>query len=204
VSSCSWLGAFGCCVIAACGSAAGGNSATDGKVSASGAPGGGTSGTHASAGASTDAGASVSGGRETAGGGSPAASAGSPADPSPGGAMASGGANGAEPLPCSQLAASIAAYRAAHPGNGGKDWDINAKTPAELAADPDAQRLLAVCGPHQRPVIPVLAWEYGGADHAWIHPEQSALAYCVYTPVSPDSSGCVVLITPCVAIWTMR
>jgi hypothetical protein len=38
-------------------------------------------------------------------------------------------------------------------------------------------------------VIPVLAWEYGGADHAWIHPEQSALAYCVYTPVTPDSGN---------------
>lgn len=78
-------------------------------------------------------------------------------------------------------------YRAAHPGNGGMDWDINAKTPAVVAMDPDAQRLLSICGTDQRPVIPLLAWEYGGSDHAWIHPEASALVYCVYTPVAPSS-----------------
>lgn len=81
----------------------------------------------------------------------------------------------------------IEAYKAAHPGNGGKDWDINAKSPAEIAADPDAQRLLALCGSDQRPVIPLLAWEYGGSDHPWIHPEASALVYCVYVPVSPST-----------------
>jgi hypothetical protein len=77
----------------------------------------------------------------------------------------------------------VEAYKAAHPGNRGKDWDINAKTPAEIAADPAAQRLLAVCGPDQRPIYPLLAWEYGGSDHQWINPQESALVYCVYTPV---------------------
>src|SRR5262249_34338389 len=38
-----------------------------------------------------------------------------------------------------------------------------------------------------RPVYPVLAWEYGGADHAWIHPEASATLYCVYIPVAPST-----------------
>jgi hypothetical protein len=84
----------------------------------------------------------------------------------------------------------VLAYKAAHPGNGGKDWDINAKTDAQLAADPDAQRLVKVCGdPHiQRPVFPLIAWEYGGADHPWISPDASPLAICVYIPVSPSSS----------------
>jgi hypothetical protein len=83
----------------------------------------------------------------------------------------------------------VTGYRAAHPGNGGKDWDINAKTPAQVAADPAAQRLLALCGKDQRPVIPLLAWEYGGADHQWIKPEASALVYCVYTPVKPSTAN---------------
>ena len=78
----------------------------------------------------------------------------------------------------------VRAYRAAHPG---PDGDINAKTPAEIAADPDAARLLGLCGAEQRPVIPLLAWEYGGSDHAWIDPEASALVYCDYTPVAPSS-----------------
>jgi hypothetical protein len=76
------------------------------------------------------------------------------------------------------------AYKAAHPGNGGKDWDINNKTPAEIAADPDLQRLVSICGQNQRPVIPIIAWEYGGVDHPWINPDASALVYCVYIPVS--------------------
>jgi hypothetical protein len=79
------------------------------------------------------------------------------------------------------------AYKAAHPGNGGKDWDINARTPAQIASDPAAQQLFSVCGPGQRPVIPLLAWEYGGADHSWINPAASALVYCVYIPVNPSS-----------------
>ena len=82
----------------------------------------------------------------------------------------------------------VAAYRAAHPGRGGKDWDINAKSPAEIATDPAAQRLLSLCGPDQRPVIPLLAWEYGGFDHQWVDPAASALVYCVYTPVAQPSS----------------
>ena len=82
----------------------------------------------------------------------------------------------------------VVAYRAAHPGRGGKDWDINAKSPAQIAADPAAQRLLSICGPDQRPVIPVLAWEYGGFDHQWVDPAASALVYCVYIPVAKPSS----------------
>lgn len=87
-----------------------------------------------------------------------------------------------------QVKAWVAAYRAANPGRGGKDWDLNAKSPAQIAADPAAQRLLSICGPDQRPVIPLLAWEYGGSDHPWIDPAASALVYCVYTPVAKPSS----------------
>jgi len=152
-------------------------------------PGGGATVTNPTAGANATAGVSATGGSGTAVGGSPAAIAGGATDPSPGGAAPLGGAPGVEPPSCGELASFLAAYKAAHPGNGGKDWDINAKTPAELAADPDAQRLMALCGENQRPVLPTLAWEYGGADHAWINPEQSALAYCVYTPVTPDSGN---------------
>jgi len=83
-----------------------------------------------------------------------------------------------------QVKAWAEAYKAAHPGG---DWDINAKTPAEVANDPDAQRLLATCGADQRPVFPILAWEYGGSDHPWINPEASALLYCVYIPVNPST-----------------
>jgi hypothetical protein len=79
------------------------------------------------------------------------------------------------------------AYKAAHPGNGGKDWDINAKSPDEIAADRAAQQLLSICGTGRRPVIPLLAWEYGGADHRWVKPEASALVYCVYTPIKQPS-----------------
>jgi hypothetical protein len=76
-------------------------------------------------------------------------------------------------------------YATAHPGQAG---DILTKTPAEIAADPGAQRLLALCGKDQLPVIPKLVWEHGGGDHAWIHPEQSAAVYCVYVPVAPSSA----------------
>src|SRR5262249_25886621 len=69
------------------------------------------------------------------------------------------------------------------------DWDINAKTPAEIASDPAAQQLLSLCGTNQRPVIPLLAWEYGGNDHSWINPEASALVYCVYIPVAANSDN---------------
>src|SRR5262245_6945452 len=85
------------------------------------------------------------------------------------------------------IEATVVAYKAAHPGNGGKDWDINEKTPAQLAGDPDAVKLLALCPADQRPIIPLLAWEYGGADHPWIEPEASALVYCVYIPANPGT-----------------
>jgi hypothetical protein len=91
-------------------------------------------------------------------------------------------------LTADQVKAWVEAYKAAHPGNGGKDWDINAKTAAQIAADPDAQRLLSVCGSDERPVIPLIAWEYGGSDHQWINPAASALVYCVYIPVKPSSA----------------
>jgi hypothetical protein len=76
----------------------------------------------------------------------------------------------------------VYSYRRAHPGKSG---DINGVGPA----DATGRRLLAVCGSKQRPVIPLLAWEYGGHDHAWIHPRRSALVYCVYTPVKPSTSN---------------
>ena len=83
----------------------------------------------------------------------------------------------------SQVKTWVADYKRAHPGHGGKDWDINAKTPKQLASDPAARRLLAICGRHRRPIIPLIAWEYGGNDHKWIKSTASALVYCVYTPV---------------------
>jgi hypothetical protein len=76
----------------------------------------------------------------------------------------------------------VLAYRTAHPGRSG---DINAVGPA----DATGRRLLALCGRGQRPVIPFLAWEYGGYDHAWVRPHGSALVYCVYTPVKPSTSN---------------
>lgn len=100
-----------------------------------------------------------------------------------------GGAGGAAGAPaCADVTTAAEAYKKAHPGNGGKDWDIVKKTAAELAADADAQKLLSLCGPDQRPVIPLLAWEYGGNDHPWIDPQASAPVYCVYIPVAPSSS----------------
>ncbi len=44
-----------------------------------------------------------------------------------------------------------------------------------------------MCGKDQRPVIPLLAWEYGGSDHPWKKPQASALIYCVHTPVEDAS-----------------
>jgi hypothetical protein len=101
---------------------------------------------------------------------------------------ASSGSSGPVPAIVDQVRVQVAAYRKAHTGNGGKEWDINAKTPGQIANDPAAQQLLALCGPDQRPVIPWLAWEYGGNDHQWIHPEKSALVYCVYTPVKKKTA----------------
>jgi hypothetical protein len=103
------------------------------------------------------------------------------------GAGSGGCSSGATSPTAGDVKAWAEAYKAAHPGNGGKDWDINAKTPAEIAADPAAQQLLAICAKDQRPVIPILAWEYGGSDHPWINPQASAVAYCVYTPVNPST-----------------
>jgi len=78
-------------------------------------------------------------------------------------------------------------------GNGGTGldhtWDINELSSSQIAGSPDAQKLLAACPlPTQRAVYPKLAWEYGGSDHQWIHPEVSALVYCVYVPVKPSTS----------------
>jgi hypothetical protein len=93
----------------------------------------------------------------------------------------------AQPPSFEQVKGWVETYKAAHPGNRGRDWDINAKTPAQVAADPAARQLLSLCGADQRPVIPLLAWEYGGASHQWINPQKSALVYCVYTPVRNPS-----------------
>jgi hypothetical protein len=104
-------------------------------------------------------------------------------------AAASGAASIATgpPLAFEQVRGMVSAYKAAHSGNGGKDWDINTKTAKQVADDPAAQKLLSICGKDQRPVIPLLAWEYGGNDHRWISPDKSALIYCVYTPVKKTS-----------------
>lgn len=122
----------------------------------------------------------TSSGGASAGGGGATGSGGA----GTGGSIGSGGYGGAPA--CDETLALVQAYAAAHPGS---DADINAKTPAEIAADPDAQKLMALCGADQRPVIPHLAWEYGGSDHAWIDPTASALFYCVYTPVDPSTDN---------------
>jgi hypothetical protein len=131
----------------------------------------------AAGGASVDDGGVVTG----SGGGSASGGGGTSSSAEDGGALDGG------PPPYADVKAKIDAYKAAHPGKGGKDWDINAKTPAEIAADPAAAELLGLCGKDQRPVIPALAWEYGGADHQWINPDSSALVYCVYVPATPNS-----------------
>ena len=182
----AWLAA--CCagVVLACGSGSSGNDMAAGGSAASTAGTNAAAGTQASAGTHAAAGTSTTSGGEATTGGAPVATSGGAAG---GGVVEAGGASSVDSVPCDELGSFIASYKAAHSGNGGKDWDINGKTPAELAADPDAQRLMALCGENQRPVIPSLAWEYGGADHAWINPEQGALAYCVYTPVAPNSDN---------------
>ena len=92
-----------------------------------------------------------------------------------------------EPPSYDQVKQWIAEYKAKHSGRGGKDWDINAKSAEEIASEPDTYRLCSLCGPDQRPVIPELAWEYGGSDHRWSNPQAAALVYCVYTPVAKPS-----------------
>ncbi len=162
-----------------------GASATAGSSGSSGS-GGNSTGT---AGSSTAGSMAASAGSSAAG--STAATAGSSAAGSMAvmdagvdtGADDAGGVSG--PLPSfDEATAMVEDYGAAHPGQAG---DVVSKTPAEIAADPDAQQLLALCGDDERPVIPALAWEYGGGSHGWINPEMSALVYCVYIPVSPDT-----------------
>jgi hypothetical protein len=170
-----------------CGSTSSGTSGTGGSGAsgAAGATGGaGTTGV-----AGTTGGGGGAGMAGTTGGAGTVGTAGtSGAGGRGGGSAGSTGSGGAAAPPCDQVLALVQAYKAAHPGNGGKDWDINAKTPAQIAADPAAQQLLALCGPGQRPVIPLIAWEYGGNDHQWINPNASALVYCVYIPVAPQTS----------------
>jgi len=144
-----------------CGSSSESGSATGGSSGSGGAAGSSMGGTGGSSGAGGLGGSS--------GGG------------------ASGAAGAVSAPACDEVISAAEAFKADHPGNGGKDADINAMTSAELAADPAAQALLALCGPDQRPLIPLLAWEYGGSDHPWINPSASAAVYCVYTPVNPSS-----------------
>jgi hypothetical protein len=100
----------------------------------------------------------------------------------------SGGADATGDSEYDMVVGWIEAWHAAHPA---MDGDINTKSEEEIAGDPDLAQLVDLCGDHAeiRPVIPLLAWEYGGADHAWINPEQSALVYCDYIPVSPSSEN---------------
>jgi hypothetical protein len=163
-----------------------GGGAGSGPIGSSGIGGSAGAGGTAGRGASASGGAgalAASAGKS----GSAGAVAGSGAGTSgQAGSSGQAGASGGDPT-YEQVQGWISAYKTAHPGNGGKDWDINAKTPTELAADPAAQQLLSLCGPGQRPVIPLLAWEYGGSDHSWVNPEASALVYCVYIPVNPST-----------------
>ena len=155
--------------------AAGANAAVAGRAAVAGAP-------------STN-GAAGSSGAPSAGSGAGGAGAGPVAmmGPDAGSGAAPGAPDGGAALAFDAAKAAIDAYKAAHPGNGGQDADVTAKSPAELAADPDAQALVALCGADRLPVIPSLVWEYGGNDHAWLNPMASALVYCVYIPVSPSS-----------------
>jgi len=180
------------------GSAAGnGGAANDGASGAAASAGG-----HAGSSATMGGGAGSDGSAVTGGGGS--SGAGGPAEGNAGaggaeagsgvagdaGSGAGGGAGGSgepppsAPMSFAQTQEAIEAYASAHPG---MDGDILVKTPQQLAADPEAQALLGVCGEGALPVIPRLAWEYGGGDHAWIDPDASALVYCVYMPTAPSS-----------------
>jgi hypothetical protein len=148
---------------------------TAGAASGSGGAGGtdaagtGASGTGGGAGGTDSAGTSVAG---TNGG--------------TGASGTSGGASGtgASTSDYEETKTAIGDYASAHPGANG---DVTNKSPADLANDPEGQALRDLCGEDQLPVIPQLSWEYGGADHAWINYEMSALVYCVYTPVDPSS-----------------
>jgi hypothetical protein len=137
---------------------------------------------------SSKAAAGGTGGSSGAGGGAAGAVGGGGTSGSGGTATGGAGGAGASAPDCADVVTLATAYKDAHSGNGGKDWDINAKTPAEIAADPAAQQLLALCAADQRPLIPLLAWEYGGSDHPWINPDAAAPAYCVYIPANPSSA----------------
>ena len=174
------VGLTGLAVIAtACGADSSGTS-----PGVPGLGGSGGSGGHSGAGGSTNiagehldggAGAIADGGGQEGGaggmggtsdaGGMGSASGGAPNDGGGSDGGSSADAGGSAAPPCAEVKALVLAYKAAHPGNGGKDWDINAKTPGQIAADPAAKQLLSLCGPDQRPVIPLIAWEYGGMDH---------------------------------------
>lgn len=168
------------------GGATGGVASGSGGLSTEGAGGATASGT---GGTPNRAGAAATGaGGATGNGNGGASNRAGAAGASAGGSTASG-AGGTSSMPThADIKAKIAAFKASHSGNGGKDWDINAMTPAQVAADPAASELLALCGKGERPVIPSLAWEYGGSDHQWINPDASALVYCVYIPVSPGTA----------------
>lgn len=169
--------------------AACGDSGSDGGAGTSGGTGAGTgAGTAGTAaggvggtGAGAGAGGTAAGGVGGTGVGGATSTAGSGGA---GGTGTSGTGGGGSLSTFEEAQAAIEAYALAHPG---ADGDVVAKTDAQLAADPDAQALRSICGADQAPVIPELAWEYGGSDHAWIGYESSALIYCVYTPVSPST-----------------
>jgi hypothetical protein len=99
-------------------------------------------------------------------------------------------------MTAAEVQALVTTYKAAHPGNGGKDWDVigccgGASAPALqlIATDPTAQKLRSLCGPGKLAVIPQIAWEYGGSDHSWINPSASPLVICVYMPVKPYNAN---------------
>jgi hypothetical protein len=143
----------------------------------------GTSESRPSTGGSSGSGQGGTGGGT---GGTSAATGGTTSSGSGGSSAGTGGTGGSTTAPgCDQILALAQAYKAAHPT--GSDYDILAKSPAQIAADPAAQELLSICGEGQLPVIPILAWEYGGNNHPWINPEASAVAYCVYIPANPST-----------------
>src|SRR5207237_9472178 len=130
-------------------------------ASASGSGGGSTS-----AGSGGGSGSSGSAGSSSSSGGS--GGSGSSGSSGSSGTATDGAAGGSGSATYDQVKSWAEAYKAAHPGNGGKDWDIvsccsgASRTAASLASDPAAQQLRSICGDQQLPVIPMLAWEYGG------------------------------------------
>jgi hypothetical protein len=167
------------------GSSKGTSAATIGMAGTGSGTGAGTGGAMSSGGGAMSAGSGGKSGMTGSGTGGTTAGAAGGGSATAGSSAPSGSATAPA---CDQVKSLVEAYKAAHPGNGGKDWDINAKTPAEISADPAAQQLRALCGPNELPVIPLLAWEYGGGDHQWINPDMSALVYCVSIPVNPSSA----------------